>query len=328
MKIAYYTEALGSYVSGGLNLVVNILNELTKKGHETTCFLKMKPYRSEWLGCNFPIYPSDSEQYENYDGVLISPFSPTAEAVANHSKAADRLYHVNANEGLFTYNGPDWTQRAINSYSLPLKIICVSSYLQIIMEQIYKRNVVGITVPPGIDPTIFYDQLRDELDVDRPIRIAIFNRTGWIRGVDTAIKAFQLVKRPKELVMISETMDQKAIAEKFRYADIYLDGSRLAGSPTLPKEAMACGCVPICTYYGATDYILNNVNGYIVPPDNPQWMANLIDNFALSDKTMNYETATYISENFKWSGIADRLYDAILESQTNGDFLLQKRQWQ
>ena len=332
MKIAYYTEALGSYISGGINVIVSILNELSKLGHETCCFVKHPPFRSEWLRADFPIYPDESNIYEEFDGILISPFSPTVKTVSEHKNSLDRLYHINANEGLFTYNGPEWTNRAIESYRLPVKIFCVSSYLQIIMEQIYHRKIIGTLVPPGYDPGVFNTEGR--ISYDDIGNILIFGRGHYIRGVDTAIEAFKIAKQTlpwlKLKIIPDGIRDRYALATYYKQSNLFLDISRLAGSPTAPKEALACGCIPICTPYGTTDFIQTGYNGYIVPPDDPVAVANAIIDYSLLSSFEQgdlYYNALASVEKYTWKDIAQRLLAAVNEGLVRGSELLEPKKW-
>jgi glycosyltransferase involved in cell wall biosynthesis len=105
--------------------------------------------------------------------------------------------------------------------------------------------------------------------------------------------------------------------------------SRVAGSPTPVKEAMACGAIPICTKYGTTDFILSDFNGYVVPVDEVENIVNLIT--LLAD---NYDKRMHIAANavdtmkrYEWQVIADQFIYAILEGQKRGDALLKERDW-
>jgi len=329
MKIAIVTEAIADYVSGGLQHTIYVLNELKKLGHDVCCFVKHPPYQSLWLHADFPIYPIGSNIWEEYDGILVCIFSPVAELVATHKNSQDRFFLVHANEGLFTYNGQEWTKRAIDSYKLPLKLMCVSSYLQILMEQVYNRNVIGLTVPPGVDDNIFNDIGRTEYD-GGILNIAIFNRGGWIRGVDTALQAVNGLdpKKFKINVIPDGVRDRKLVANIFKQSHVYIDASRLAGSPTIPKEAMICGCIPICTYYGAVDYILSGYNGFIIPPDNMFAITNTVKFLSEDPELVRQisQNAIEYCERFTWDKIAQRMVFAINEGLLRMD-LLETKVW-
>ncbi len=324
MKIALVTEAIGDYVSGGLNYLVSLSNELKKNGHDICAFVKSPPFRSDWLRADFPIYPIDSNIWNDYNGILVCIFSPVAKEVADHRNAQDKFYIVHANEGLFKYNGPEWTQRAIDSYKLPLKIVCVSHYLQILMEQVYNRRVIGVCVPPGIDSSIFNIKNRPIHDPNK-LRVVVFGRQDWIRGTSVALEGIKISKNPIELRIIPDgCRDRKMVAEIFKNSDIYIDASRLAGCPTIPKESMGCGCISLCTIYGASDYILSGWNGFLIPVDRPDIITKILDDLSEDDILNMQYRAIQTMKDHTWTHIAKRFEYAINEGLNRKNLLLEK----
>lgn len=333
MKIGIYTDALGQHISGGILCIIEVLNQLVQMGHDCTCFVNHPPYRSDWLQTNFKILPSS--EVKKFDGILISPYSPTAEAVAKAENAQDRFYWVHTNESLFCHNGQEWQEQARRSYNLPLKIFCTSTYLQILMETVFNRYVIGHLVPPGIDSTVFYPSRREK---GPPYTIGVLNRDGWVRGVDTALQAISILQARTyyghiKSVIFGNILDRHQMADIMRKIDFFIDLSRVAGSPTPVKEAMACGCIPIVTKYGTTDFILGGYNGFIVPPDDPQRVVDIIINI-INDKDveevisdMSSAAYTDIQMNYEWSDIAKSFILAIEEGLRRGDELLNFRDW-
>lgn len=342
MKLAIVTEAIADYISGGLLCIVSVLNELKAQGHDVCAFVKSPPYRSDWLPANFPIYPIGSNIWDEYDGILVASFSPIALEVAAHKNSKDRFYWVHTNEGLFSYNGPEWQQQSIDSYKLPLKIFCTSHYVRILMEMQYKRRVIGTLVPPGVDFDVFNTYGRKEnyfepygfkTEEDRPIlNVCIFNRGGKIRGNDVASKAIKIAAsddvRMRIITIPDGIRNRDHVAAHYKQADIFIDASRLAGSPTPPKEAMACGCLCIATPYGATDFIIDDFNGYIVPVDDPEAIAaRLHDYYYLPSATKHimHDLATsFVLGRYDWSMISAYFRRAIEEGLERSDLLLPK----
>ncbi len=330
MKIGIYTSAIGDYISGGILCIVETLNHLQRRGHEVMAFVDQKPYRSTWIPAGFPILGTDTKEFKNFDGILVSPFSPTAAVTATHENAADRFYWVHTNEALFCHNGKPWQQMAKNSYSLPLKIFCTSTYVQILMEQQYNRYVIGELVPPGVDLDVFTPPEKPHNRSE--LVVAVLSRGGYVRGVDDAVTALKLAKSNSRIMMIPEgTNNRIAMASYFKEADVFIDSSRLAGSPTPVKEAMACGAIPICTHFGTTDFVLHGYNGYVVSPDNPVEIAHYISRIHGMNDSLREEMshdAAYTMQDFSWSKIAERFEHAIEEGTRRGDQLLQKRDWE
>jgi glycosyltransferase involved in cell wall biosynthesis len=327
MKIAVYTSALEGWISGGIACIVEVLNELSIRGHDVCAFVDINGDKNcTWIPNRFPIYPADSEEFRNYDGILVSPFSPTAKAVADHENAQDRFYWVHTNEGVFNDNDIEWRERAMDSYSLPLKIFCTSSYVQIIMEQIYNRNVIQTLVSPGYDPFIFNNNndVRNWSDPDI-LNVCMWSRGGWVRGTDVAlagVREAQVKGVPINLTLMRDGMrDRLEVANCYRNAHVYLDASRLAGCPTPVVEAMACGTIPICTKYGTTDFVSNGYHGEIVGTDSPEDIANALERLWNSELWLRTIAAQCGAKERTWAHIADNFVNAILDGTKRNDLL-------
>ncbi len=321
MKIAIYTSALEGWISGGIACVIETLNLLDSWGHDVCAFVDINSDKEcSWIKNKFPIYDRKSSEFENYDGVLVSPFSPTAKDVADHKNCSDRLYWVHTNEGVFNDNDAAWRQRAIDSYSLPLKMFCTSHYIRIIMEQMYNRNVCGRLVAPGYDEGIFntYNG-KTVLSQNEDLVVSMWMRGGWVRGTDVAMEGINLAIKDgvpiTVLPMYDGIKDRNLIAQSYRKSHIYLDASRLAGSPTPVVESMACGAMPICTSYGTTDYVLSGHNGFIVSTDDARAIADILikmyENRPLLESIRN-ESISSVS-NRTWTNMAENFIVAIEE---------------
>jgi glycosyltransferase involved in cell wall biosynthesis len=330
MKLAIYTSALEGWISGGIACIIEVLNELHTRGHEVRAFVDINGDKDcTWIPNFFPIYPANSEEFRNYDGVLVSPFSPTAKAVADHENASDRFYWVHTNEGVFNDNDAAWRQRAIDSYSLPLKIFCTSSYVQIIMEQMYNRNVIQTLVSPGYDPTIFHNN--DDVRIwDDPssLNVCFWNRGGWVRGVDVALAGIRAAQKkgvPINLMPMNDgTKNRNSVAASYRNAHVYLDASRLAGCPTPVIEAMACGTIPICTKYGTTDFVSSGYSGEIVGTDSPDDIAEAfcrLWNTRDSKLYIRSFAAMSGAKNKTWKHITNSFTEAIEVGQSRENLL-------
>ena len=333
MKVGIYTDALGQHISGGIICIVEVLNKLAEWGHDCTCFVNHPPFRSDWLQTNFRILPASD--VKKFDGVLVSPYSPTAKAVAEAENAEDRFMWCHTNESLFCHNGKEWQDQARESYSLPLKNFCTSTYLQILMETVFNRHVISHLVPPGVDLQTFHSCDRDW---QPPYTIGILQREGWVRGVDTSFSVLELLLQKLgshyiKPMIFGNISSRYQMADVMRGLDFYIDLSRVAGSPTPVREAMACGTIPIATKYGTTDFILNGYNGYIVPPDDPQMVDGLIVGLVEQQKTssvmgnLSMAAFAYAKENFGWDNIAKNFILALEEGQRRGNELLEFRDW-
>ena len=312
MKIAIVTEYLANYISGGILCIIEVLNQLAHKGHDVCCFLKGPPYRSDWLKTDFPIYPMS--EMNKYDGILVASYSPVAEAVANADNTEHKYFWLHTLEHIFKWNGEEWSKRAYDSYSLPLKIFTTSTYIQIVLESMFNRNVIGQCVPPGIDPQIFY-QLQKTQFIN-PLKVGVLWRSDYVRGCDVAKagieRAIQMGAK-LEPVYFGGIKDRRQMAQVMQNLDIYVDMSRLAGSPTPVIEAMACGVVPICTKYGTNDFVYNDVNGYIVGTDNVVELARTLNGIYHMDDDDIFELSDMAAKKAltrTWDCVSNRVENA------------------
>lgn len=315
MKIAFHTAAIGRHVSGGINYLVNIGNRLYQRGYDFCIFVDENDLSSRWLNALFPIYHSSDKRYKEFSGILISPFSPTAQAVNDHPNAQRKILNVHSHECEFVHNGSEWCEMARRSYSLPnLELLCVSNYLHILMRQIYKRNPLSDIVQPGIDVGIFYPLSRS---YSQKLRVGVFQRTEYVRGYDTAITGIKMAREHSdfETLVMGPTSNPIELADFFRSIDVFVDASRLAGSPVMPKEAMACGAIPIATNLGAPDYILDGFTGIIVSPESPEQISRGIMNLSKlgyqERKRMAELASEYVSVRYDWDQVTKNFLKVI-----------------
>lgn len=270
-KIAICTEALGGIQSGGIRCIIYFLNLLKDRGHEVCAFVNHPPYDSTWLPSKFPVYSTTSNEYQNFDGILVSPYSPTAKLVAEHSRARRKIYWVHTFEGAFKHNGPKWMKMAIDSYRLKnIEYVATSHYVKTILELIFEQKVMPHLVPGGIDPKVFFfdHQLyKNKMkNFDKQKIFCMLNRPEPLRGIDIAKQAFNELKKEGEefeLKMFAG-LPQNEMYKAYGSAHFFVDPSLLAGLPLPPLEAASCGTIPICTHFGTSDYIINDENGFFI----------------------------------------------------------------
>ena len=269
-KIAIYTEALGPISSGGIRCIVYFLNILKDRGYDVCAFVDVPPFNSTWLPSKFEVYSSNSKEYESFDEVLISPYSPTAKRVSEHKNAKHRIHWCHTFEGAFEHNGPQWMKQAVDSYRLKnISYMATSHYVKIMLELIFKQKVLPHLVPGGVDKTIFkYDDklFREKIQRDK-LTFCMLNRPESLRGIDIGLQAFNLLKKDfgdKVELGLFAGLPQDQMYTAYGFSHFFIDPSLLAGLPLPPLEAMSCGCVPIVTHFGTTDYIRDEINGFLI----------------------------------------------------------------
>lgn len=334
MKLAFVTETLNA-VSGGVRCIINQLNGLRELGWDTSCYVQKDPGIS-WLPANFPIHPI--EDYEPVD-VLVSPYSPTAQFVAE-AEASYKFYYVHAYEPLFPRpEGSGWKEMSEASYRLPLIIFCTTKLLKILLEAFYQRRTIDITVPGGVD-----------LEVFRPLKkenpsVFIIDRRSSFRGVAEALEGVKLAQKycpelkvfmtggpapppaaegVKNLEYVVQN-EQAALARLYGLSTLFINPSWREGFSLLNLEAMAAKAAVITTPWGAMDLVFDKVNGLFVPSRNPQAIASalvlLCKHEAFRERLV--ENAYKTVQGFTWEASVRRLDKAIKEGMKNPELYLQ-----
>ncbi|HNW55872.1 MAG TPA: glycosyltransferase family 4 protein [bacterium] len=263
---------------------------------------------------------------------------PKADAIiATANETADWLNDYPNELGskfYFIQDYENWT-RAVElvdrTWKMPLKKIVISSGLKNLAENKFQEKIVGL-VTNGIDLKIF--QPINPTRPNNPIKILMMNHELPKKGIEDGIEAYKIAKKINpniELTMfgaynLAEKFKkivtdyyykptQEKIAELYSAADIFIWPSREEGFGLPPMEAMACGAAVLSTDTGAIrDYAIPNTSVIIVPPRNPQKLAeeliNLINkpNLRLS---LGKEAQKNISQ-YSWNKSADKLEKILL----------------
>ena|GEM_PF-3112141 len=328
MPIAMVTETM-NYVSGGVRCIAEVLNRLKERGYDTACYVTVPDLRCQWLPTSFPILPATA--LADYDGILISPFSPTAEIVAR-SKAKGKFYWVHSYEPKFpeiTGRPDSWRVMSENSYRLPeLQYFATSTYVKMILELIYKRKVLSPLVPGGVDTELFHPGEKNHA----PIRVMFLSRENPFRGASDIVEALVIAEKLGvrfEVFVMGQKIDMGGIGHEYfpplpqaefakllGSADIFIHGSHFEGLPLPPLEAMAARCAVISTYVGASDYLLHGYNALVVPPGRPDKIAEALIELATDGelrKSLAEGGYTTVTGSYTWEHTVDHLLEALSE---------------
>lgn len=326
-KVAIYTEALGPIKSGGIRCIIYFLNLLKERGYDVCAFVDYPPFDSTWLKSDFPVY--SSVDIEKYDGILVSPYSPTAKRVSQCSSAEKRIYWVHTFEGAFEHNGTAWLKQAIESYKLNnINFIATSHYVKIFLELIFKQKVLPKLVRGGVDLNVFKvdpDIYREKIRSDK-VRFCMLNRLEPLRGIKIGVEAFERLRKDfgdkVELFMFSN-IPQEEMYKAYGKAHFFIDPSLLAGLPLPPLEAMACETVPLVTHFGSNDYILDGNNGFFINANDVEdtyRVMKYVTTKYLESKTENdnlwYECRAVparlaVMEDFSWKKMIDNFEENL-----------------
>lgn len=205
----------------------------------------------------------------------------------------------------------------------------------------------------GVDTTFFRPmnrgESRDKLGLPRNKKLILtIRRLVYKNGLDTFIEAAALLTRefPNLLfIVIGKGPNRKLIEKRVREmriddnvklagfvperllplhynaADYFvIPSSSGEGLPLVLLEAMACGLPVIATSVGGTPEIIKDMkNGALVPPRNPEALADTISKFLANKElglTIGEEARKIVEEKFTWEENVRRLqkvYGEILK---------------
>lgn len=219
------------------------------------------------------------------------------------------------------------------AYSLPIKRTVNSLWLKQRMKENY--NLELPLVNPAIDHSIFHPYPVDRND-DKHIVMCFARQQDW-KGFQDAIAAMKIVKKSvdriefrvfgRKEVAINEPFSytfyknptDQQLAELYSSSDLSICPSWFESFPLPPIESMACGCPTVTTRYGTEDYAFNEQNALVVPPRNPQLMADaiirLLKEEGLREKFRKNGPIT--AKEFTWQKTVDRVEEIFEQFRIN-----------
>ncbi len=335
LPIAIVTETM-NYVSGGVRCIVEVLNRLQRRGCQTACYVTQPDLCCEWLGVEFPILPVS--RLREFKGIAISPYSPTAEIVAR-SNAIGKFYWVHSYEPKFpelTGRSDRWRVMSENSYRFDeLQYFTVSSYVKMILEIFYQRNVLSPLVPGGVDTDLF----KPDRKKGDSLKLMFLSRENAFRGARDIVKALHILNeqgidldvyamgKPLDMGNLNHRLlpqlPQIEFADLLGSMDIFVHASHFEGLPLPPLEAMACRCAVVATYVGASDYLLDGYNALVVPPGRPDKIAAALTRLA-KDPDLRCQLGDggfkTVCGGYTWEHTVDRLEEALAEGMVYFDY--------
>lgn len=242
--------------------------------------------------------------------IVISTLWVTAEwATALDDSKGVKSYLVQGHE-IFPHFPKD---RVEATYRAPLQKIVVSKWLEKIMRDKYGSPAVA-RVLNAVDADRLHTPPRPRNE--EPC-IGFVYSDGWVKGVEfTTAAILKIQKRfpnlkivsfgassPNSRVPLPPNCDfhykpsQEKIRDIYGQCDLWLCSSRQEGFGLPMVEAMACRCPVVTTAVGAAeDFIENSVQGYIVPVE---------DSDALAEKAITILEAS----DGEWRQMSDAAYE-------------------
>ncbi len=175
------------------------------------------------------------------------------------------------------------------------KLIYVSNKVKRQSNELYGAGRKEIVINSGVDTSNFYprskEKCRMKLNMNKSAAYGLYVGRGgwWTKGLDRAIelskeirklepnfklivigpdykKVKKLIDKNKDLLTYLQVIERDKIAKYYSACDFFLCCSRYeGGAPTLSTaEAMASGCLIVCSKDSEQEVISNNKNGLII----------------------------------------------------------------
>lgn len=220
--------------------------------------------------------------------------------IATWWKTAEWLNELNDKKGKKVYfcqgyetseNFPNHRVKA--TYKLPFVQICVSLWVKQKIVELTGKNDQEV-VMNGVDTLQFFSAERSK---NASPKFGFVYSEANCKGVDIIVEALVKAKKiepnitaicfgaryPSTFVKLPKWIEfyhnplQSDIREIYAQCDAWLFGSRAEGFGLPILEAMACGTPVIATPAGAAAGLVSEKNGFLVNHDNPQVMADRIN---------------------------------------------------
>lgn len=347
MKISFPVFVIGD--AGGHKFIVRLAYGLLKRGHDVKIILPSGSYRCSYLSKNLLedtfiefksnfffrkfILPWKVTFFTPPSDIICATAGLTTIPVLIASKIFKRgmpFYLVQNWDSLFYDKPKHWLYRLLinKTYRYFDNFITVATWLD---NKIYKTTGKRTTViHPGIDLDIFYPR---KVKKEREIKtILCLGRKEKIKGFSDLIKAVELVYQERKDIKLIIVGRQKIdinssipyeqrqatddeLSELYSFCDVFVLPSWIEGCPAPPLEAMACGAPVVTTRYGTEDYAIDGENALVVPPRNPQVMAQAILRVLEDEKLASKlrENGPKTAKQFSWDKTTDKIEKLFLE---------------
>lgn len=218
------------------------------------------------------------------------------------------------------------------TYHLPIQLVANSTWLEETIRERHGRTDVRVN-PNAIRQSDFFPEGR--ADDASFVVISYGGRHATWKGFADAAQAIRLARQhvpnliwrvygdallpPDNSIAPYEHLgfiSGAALRQAYSRAHVLLSASWYESFPLFPLEAMACGTAVVTTPYGTEDYARHEDNSLIVPPKNPQAMADAIVRFSQDERLRERCSQRGIETGrlFTWERAASGLERILLEN--------------
>jgi glycosyltransferase involved in cell wall biosynthesis len=222
------------------------------------------------------------------------------------------------------------------TYTLTLKKITTASWLGELLEKKFGEKAVGL-IPIGNNFEIFsVKSFQKKKSNDKKKVLLSYRGKPW-KGDFDGLKAMQIVKEkipnieilmygqdknynPPDWIQFQRYPSDEELKELYCSADVFVFPSWVEGWGSPPMEAMACGTACVTTDVGGVpDYAIAGVTALVVPPREPNKIAEAVITLLKDDDKRNQIAKAgydYIQQ-FTWDRTVDQFERILQEICTN-----------
>ncbi len=188
-------------------------------------------------------------------------------------------------------------------------------------------------IPNGVDTSLFRPSEH------RGRRVIFVGRATKAKGFPTLVKAASMIEAPVLAVIskgsraamrraraagieIRRSLPHEEVAREMSASSLLVLPSLDEEQPLVVLEAMACGLPVVTTPEGASDLVVDGINGIVVPPGDPEALAaaanRLLEDPDLALR-MGRNGRALVEERHAWPRIAERItrvYLSLLEDRS------------
>jgi glycosyltransferase involved in cell wall biosynthesis len=329
-------------IAGGVRAILTYADRLAGRGHEVSILVPSGSRWRTWRRNRRPAAPDwmpdlraritwvqewDPARLPAGDALVATAWQ-TAEAVAAApGRCGAKAYLVQHYESL--YHGE--AARVDATYRLPMRKICISTWLADIMREKFGAAAEVIVTP--VDPALFHPVSAEP--VDGRLRVLMLHHEYAWKGVADGLEAVGRVraahpelclvgfgvKPPREGSAYDEfhaDLPQDRLAWLYGRCPVYLCPSWDEGLGMPPMEAMACGAA-LATYDngGCRDYARDGETALVAPRRDVAALADALGRL-VADPALRARLAragqAFIRDRFDWERATARL-EALLAAR-------------
>ena len=219
-------------------------------------------------------------------------------------------------------------------------VVANSAGLRNLAAQFAPRLDIPV-IPNGVDAGFFQPPVSAQPPPgpENPARLLFVGRLVRQKGLDLLFKALAGLRQPFHLRLVGDGgqrgelereamhfpascrveflgwQDRNTIAALYREAHLFVFPSRDEGMPNVVLEAMASGLPVLATAIpGSTDLVRDGLNGRIVPPEDPEALADALKDLLATPgrlATMGGASRSIVEHEYTWHRVAAAYLDLM-----------------